>query len=64
MKVECRQIYGKHATQAKAKRNVGFSEDTIFHVEKWLKQDMDDAISKAEAVVKEKQEEVLDASRG
>ena len=65
MKVECRQILAKHSKSAKAKKNdSGVSEDAIFMVEKWLKQEMDEKIGKAETVVKDKQEEVLDASRG
>ena len=64
MKVECRQIMAKHAKAAKAKKSEGASEDAIHFVELWLKQQMDEGVGKAEAVVKEKQEEVLDASRG
>ena len=64
MKVECRQIMAKHAKAAKAKKSEGASEDAIHFVELWLKQQMDEGVGKAETVVKEKQEEVLDASRG
>ena len=64
MKVDCRRIFGQHATIAKKRKEAGASEDVAFAVEKWLKQEMDDVVAKAETLVKEKQAEVLDASRG
>ena len=63
MKVDCRRIFGHHSTIAKKKKELGFSEDAVFMVEKWLKQEMDEVIAKADSLVKEKQAEVLDTSR-
>jgi len=64
MKVDCRRIYGHHSSIAKKKKDAGISEDAIFMVDKWIKQEMDVIIAKAESLVKEKQAEVLDATRG
>jgi len=64
MKTDCRRIFGIHCTLAKKKKEAGASEDMVFMVEKWLKQEMDDIIEKGDVLVKEKQAEVLDTSRG
>jgi len=63
MKTDLRQIQSNYARDMKRRKEIGVSEDALFTVEQWLKQEIDDVTVVAEKLVKEKQEELLDATR-
>ena len=72
MKVESRQIVTNYSREIKMKKknagrddsDGGVSDDLAAVVDGWLRQEAAELIQKAEVMVKDKQEEVLDASRG